>query len=100
MNALKAFGDDGADAEQHGPLRRPVARRAGAIFLAGDDNERGAVRLVPHRRVVDRHLLAARTAFARVKREAALDASQHAVADADVGEGARIITSWLPRRAP
>ena len=42
------------------------------------------VRLVEHGRVVDRHRLAGR----RVPGEAALDIVEHAVADADVGEGA------------
>ena len=40
--------------------------------------------LVLHRRVVDRHLLAAR----HVQRVAAFDAVEHLVLDADVGEGA------------
>ena len=40
--------------------------------------------LIVHRRVVDRHRLAGR----RVAGEAALDVVEHAVADADVGEGA------------
>ena len=84
VDALEALGDDRADAEQHGALGRPVARAAGAIFLAGEDDERRPVRCVGHRRVVDRHRLAGR----RVAGEAALDIVEHAVADADVGEGA------------
>src|SRR3546814_19251792 len=66
-------------AEQVGALRGPVARRAGAIFLARDDDERGAVGLVAHRDVVDRQ------DFFAVARHAALDAGDHFVADADVG---------------
>jgi hypothetical protein len=34
VNAFKAFDNDRLDAEQVGALRRPVARRSGAIFLA------------------------------------------------------------------
>jgi len=40
MDALEALGDDRLDAKQDGALGRPVARGAGAIFLAGDDDER------------------------------------------------------------
>jgi hypothetical protein len=43
VDALEAFDDHGAHAEQGGALRRPVARRAGAIFLARDHDERRAV---------------------------------------------------------
>ena len=49
------------DAEQQRALRRPVARRSGAVLLAG--RSRAAARrasLVLHRRVVDRHHLAVR----------------------------------------
>ena len=35
VDTLEAFGDHGFDAKQNGPFRRPVARRAGAVFLAG-----------------------------------------------------------------
>ena len=36
VDALVALGDHGADAEQRGAFRGPVARRAGAVFLAGE----------------------------------------------------------------
>ena len=49
---------DGAHAEQPRALGRPVARGAGAVFLAGEDDQRHALGLVAHRRVVDRHDLA------------------------------------------
>src|SRR5208282_4195710 len=35
MDALEAFGKDGADSEQNRALGGPVARRAGTIFLPG-----------------------------------------------------------------
>ena len=50
----KLSRDDGAHAEQPRALRRPVARRAGAVFLAGEDDQRHALGAVAHRRVVDR----------------------------------------------
>jgi hypothetical protein len=82
VDALEALDDDGAHAEQVGALRRPVARGAGAIFLAGDDDHRRAVGLVLHRHVIDRH------DFIAIAAHAALDAGDHLVLDADVGEGA------------
>src|SRR5262249_29980874 len=36
VDTLEAFGDDRLDAEQHRAFCRPVARRAGAVLLAGD----------------------------------------------------------------
>src|SRR5690606_38649553 len=69
-------------AKQVGPLGCPVAARAGAVFLTGNDDERRAVLRVLHRRVVDRHGLAA------VLRHPTFDAGNHLVANADVGEGA------------
>src|SRR5690606_33854216 len=47
--ALEALGEDRAHAEQRRALRRPVARGARAVFLAGDHDERRAVLLVAHR---------------------------------------------------
>src|SRR6478735_971927 len=55
MDALEALGDDGANAEQVRALGRPVARGAGAVFLAGQNHERHAFRLVAHGGVVDEH---------------------------------------------
>ena len=43
VDALEALDDHGADAEQSRALGRPVARRAGAVFLAGEDHQRHAV---------------------------------------------------------
>ena len=42
VDALEALGDHRAHAEQPRALRRPVARRAGAVFLAGEDDQRHA----------------------------------------------------------
>ena len=84
MDALEAFGDHRLHAEQVGAFRRPVARGAGAVFLAGDHHQRHAAGLVAHRGVVDRQLLVARV----VDGVAAFFAAEHQVLDADVGEGA------------
>ena len=83
MDALEALGDHRLDPEQRRALRRPVARRAGAVFDAADDDERHPALLPGHRRVEDRGLLAVRP-----EGVAALDPVEHLVADADVGEGA------------
>src|SRR4051812_2910264 len=82
MDTLEAFGDYRTHAEQVGTLGRPVARRAGAVLLARDDDERHAVRLEAHRRIIDRHCLA------MVMRHAAFHAGYHLIPDADIGEGA------------
>ena len=84
MDALEGLRDHGADAEQDRALGRPVARRAGAVFLAGEYHQRHVVGLVAHGRVVDRHALLVRI----VNGDAALDARHHLVLDADIGERA------------
>ncbi len=84
VDALERLRDDRAHPEQHRALGGPVARRAGAVFLAGEDDERNVVGFVLHRRVVHRHLLLRRV----VDGDAAFDARHHLVLDADVGEGA------------
>ncbi len=89
MDALEALRDHGAHPEQLGALRRPVARGAGAVLLAGEHDQRHPLLLVAHRRVVDRQLLAVRqvhrhTAFGQRR---SVGGPQQ-VADADVGEGA------------
>jgi hypothetical protein len=84
VNALEALGDDGADAEQLGSLGGPVARGAGAVFLAGENDERHAALGVLHAGVEDGHLLA----FGQQARDAAFGAGRELVAQAHVGEGA------------
>src|SRR5690606_1458500 len=84
VDALEGLGDDGLDAEQRGALRGPVARRARAVLLAAEHDERDARLRVVLRRVVDRGLLARE----EVARESALDARYELVAQPDVGEGA------------
>ena len=84
MDALVAFGDDGAHAEQAGALRRPVAGGAGAVLLARQDHERYAFVAVLHGRVVDALLLA----VGQMAGDATLGAGRELVAEADVRERA------------
>ncbi len=54
------------------------------VFLAGNHDQRHALRLILHRRVVDAHALA----VGLMNRDAAFDARHHQVLDAHVGERA------------
>src|SRR5581483_9954493 len=58
MDALVALGDDGADAQKLGSLGGPVARRAGAVLLASENDQWHAALGVLHAGVEDGHLLA------------------------------------------
>src|SRR5687768_11437340 len=51
MDALKALDDDGLYAEDLRPLGGPVTRGAGAVLLAGEDDQRHTLFLVLHRGV-------------------------------------------------
>src|SRR3974390_1269785 len=84
MDALERLSYNCAHAEQDGALGSPVARRAGAVFLASEDDERHAFCFVLHRSIVHRHPLLRRI----MDRVAALDTRNHLVLDANVGEGA------------
>ena len=84
VDALVALGDDGADAEQQRALRRPVARRAGAVLLAHERDERDALGAIALGRVEDRDRLAG----GEVRGVAALAAVGQRVAQADVAERA------------
>ncbi len=57
---------------------------AGSVFLAREHDERSPLALVPHGRVVDRHLLAGRN----VQSKATLDSRHESIAQANVGERA------------
>ncbi|MBV9288192.1 MAG: aconitate hydratase AcnA, partial [Hyphomicrobiales bacterium] len=57
VDALETFGEHGFDAEQTWPLSGPVARGAGAVFLAGEYDERNLVGLVAHCSIEDRQAL-------------------------------------------
>ena len=83
VDSLEALRDHRSDAQQPRPLGRPVARRAGAVFLASDHEERHVLRRVAHRRFEDRCGLAT----GQVHRERPFPLGQR-VAQPDVGEGA------------
>ena len=85
------------DAEQRRTLGRPVARRARAVFAAGDDRQRHAFGGVAHRDVVDEALLA----VGQVDRVRALPCPPTSrLRSRMLANVPRIITSWWPRRAP
>ena len=84
MDAFEALRHDSLDAQQIGSFRRPIARRAGAVFLAGQNDERRFLRLIFYRGVVDADLFAGRLQLGH----AAFHAGHHQVFDADVGKGA------------
>jgi len=90
VDAFEALSDDGFDSEKACAFGCPVATGAGAVFLSGEDDERGAGGLICHAGVVDAHLLAG----GLVDRESAFHAGavgfrgDHEVFDADIGEGA------------
>ena len=84
MDTLIALGQDSADAQQAGALGGPVSRRAGAVFLAREHDQRPALGLVAHGGIIDRHRVLRR----EVARDATLDLGRDLVADTDVGEGA------------
>src|SRR5262245_30359093 len=86
MDALEGLRNNGADAKQFGPLGRPVARRAIAVFNPGEDHQRHAFLTVLHGGVIDRHFLF-RGIVDRIAPFAAVLA-KHVISDADVGEGA------------
>src|SRR5215212_1259202 len=83
MDPLEALCDNGPHAEKERALGRPVARGAGTVLLAREDDERHALLLVLYRGFVDGGLLAIR----EVDGVAAL-LGDELVAQADVAEGA------------
>ncbi len=84
VDSLEALCDDGADAEEVRPFRSPVARRAGAVLLAGEHDQRRSLGQVALRRLVDRRLLAR----GQVDSPCALALGHELVPEADVGERA------------
>ena len=81
VDALEALGDHGAYAQKQRSLGGPVARRAGAVLLAREHDERHALRPVLLSRVEDRDL----GAIGEVPRPVTL-ARGKSVAKADVAE--------------
>ena len=84
MNALEAFGDHRAHAQQLWPLGRPIARTAAAVLLAGQNHQRHAALGVLLAGVEDRHLLA----LGQEARNSAFRARSKFVPQPHIGEGA------------
>jgi hypothetical protein len=84
MDALVAFGDHRAHAQQQRAFRRPVARRTRAVFLARQHDQRHAFFLVFHRRVVDVIF----SPSGLVQRPAAFGAGRELIAQANIRERA------------
>ncbi len=59
VDPLERLGDDGAHSQKQGALRGPVARRTGAVLLAGHHDQRNLEPLILHCGLEDRHRLAA-----------------------------------------
>ena len=84
VDPLVRLRDHRAHAEQVRPLRRPVARRARAVLLAGEHDRRHAFGAVAARDVEDRAFLA----VGEMHRPRSLAALDELVAEADVRERA------------
>src|SRR5262245_34413318 len=88
MNPLEALGNDSSHTQQRGSFGGPVARAAGAVLLPGDDDQRRALSLVSHRRVIDGNRLIG-SAFSSVHfADPTFGSRHHQVFDPDVGKGA------------
>src|SRR5699024_2394257 len=85
VDPLVGLRDDRVHTEQAGALGGPVARGAGAVLLAREDDERDVRRLVVLAGLEDRRLL---PTAGEVPGEATLDAVQQLVLLPDVGVGA------------
>src|SRR4030095_9459401 len=84
VDGFGALGDHGTNSQQFRPLGRPVARRPGAVFFAGENDEWYARFAIFHRSVVDTHLLPARL----ISGPAALRARSKLVLESNICEGA------------
>src|SRR6185295_2998355 len=82
MYSLEALSDHSAHPEQLCTLCRPVARTARAVLLTRENDQRNALSLIFHRRVVNAHSLAA----GLMNRHSAFDAGNHQVFDPHVRE--------------
>ena len=97
VDALERFGDHRAHAEQHRPLRGPVARGTRTVLLAGQHDQRrasAACTAPTHRRSTS----ARRSAGSACTPPSTPGTS--ALRRRTLANVPRTITSWLPRRAP
>ena len=96
MDALEALRDDRAHAEQLRPLRRPVARRARAVLLAREDDQRHAFLVVA--------LGASKIDICSPSGRWRVDVPRFPgtswLRRRTFANVPRTITSWLPRREP
>ena len=90
MDAFEALCNDSFDSQEAGAFRGPVTAGASAVFVSGEDDERGAFGLIFHAGIVDGHLFTARL----MDRETAFDTGavgfggNHEVFDSHIREGA------------
>src|SRR3954469_1852270 len=82
MDALERLSNHRSHAEQYGALRGPVTRRSRTVLFTGENDERGALFLEFHRRVVDELVLPA----LRHRGPSALGARGELVLETNVGE--------------
>src|SRR5262249_46078859 len=83
VNAFETFRNRRANAEQARAFSRPITRRAGAILLASDHDQRNSRLAIFHRGVVNRHLFAARL----IRGPAAFGAGSELIFQTNVGKG-------------
>ncbi len=98
MDPFEALGDHRLDAQQERPLGSPVAARSGAVLLAGYDNGREALRLVPHCHIVNRQDISPlgrphgwplmHGMRSQIQRISAFHPGHQPITNTDVGEGA------------
>lgn len=96
MDTLEAFRERRADAQQHGALRRPVARAAAAVHLTGYHDQRHAGLLVAHGRIEQRTI----SSLMKSRVQPPFLPSASLLDSFTLANVPRIMTSWLPRRAP
>ena len=84
VDTLVAGGNDCFHAEETCSFGGPITAAAGAVFLTSDDDERGLLRLILARGVVDAHALV----IGLVESLTTLHAGKHEVFDAHVGKSA------------
>ena len=83
MNPLVGLGERRAHAEKQRAFRRPIPRGACAVFPSRDHQQGHTLALIPHRRIVDGHGVAAR----KMQGDAALGPGNQQIFEADVRKG-------------
>ena len=96
VDALVALGDHRPDAEQVRPLRRPVARRARAVLLAREHDQRRALVEV----ALDASKIVISSPLGRCTVHVPRCPGTSRLRSRTLANVPRTITSWLPRREP